>query len=221
MSLDMTDYVSLRTIMVDTQVRPSDVTKFPIIEAMLAVPREKYVPDGARAAAYMGENVDLGGGRVVLDPRSFSKMLEALDLQADELVLHLGAGLGYGSAVMARLAEAVVALEEKPELAAEAQTTLSAEGVDNVAVIEGALAQGAAKHGPYDAILVEGAITHLPAGLEDQLKDGGRVVAIFMEGALGVCRIGYKLDGAVTWRFLFNASAPVLPGFEKHEAFVL
>ncbi|MDA3887916.1 MAG: protein-L-isoaspartate O-methyltransferase [Allgaiera sp.] len=217
----MPDYHTRRRVMVDTQVRPSDVTKFPIIEAMLAVPRELYVPPQRRDAAYVGENIDLGRRRVVLDPRVLAKMLELLDLQADELVLHVGAGLGYGSAVMARLAEAVVALEEDREFAAEAQSVLSAQEVDNAAVIQGPLAEGAAKHGPYDAIMVEGAIEHLPAGLEAQLKDGGRIVAIFMEGALGSCRIGYKLDGALTWRFAFNAAAPVLPGFEKHTGFVL
>lgn len=217
----MADYQTRRRMMVDTQVRPSDVTKFPIIDAMLAVPRELYVPAPKRDAAYMGENLELGRGRVVLDPRVLAKMLDLADLQPDELVLHIGAGLGYGSAVMARLAEAVVALEEDHELAAEAQAILSAQEVDNAAVIEGPLSEGAAKHGPYDAMLVEGAIERLPADLEDQLKEGGRIVAIFMEGALGVCRIGYKLDGGLTWRFGFNASAPVLQGFERQGGFVL
>lgn len=217
----MTDFATRRTMMVDTQVRPSDVTKFPIIDAMLAVPREVYVPAAKREAAYIGENVDLGNGRVMLDPRTFAKMLDTLDVQPDEVVLDLGCGLGYSSAVLARLADAVVAVEEDAEMAGEAQATLSAEGVDNAAVIAGALTEGGPKHGPYDAIVVEGAVEHLPDGLAAQLKDGGRIIAIFMEGPLGVCRIGYKLDGDITWRFAFNASAPVMPGFEKRRAFTL
>lgn len=217
----MTDFAARRTMMVDTQVRPSDVTRFPIIEAMLAVPRESYVPANKREAAYVGENLDLGQGRVMLDPRTLAKMLDTLDIQPDEMVLDLGCGLGYSTAVISRLAEAVVAVEEDADLASEAQSTLSAEGVDNAAVVAGPLAEGAAKHGPYDAIMVEGAVEHLPAGLAAQLKEGGRIAAIFMEGALGVCRIGYKLDGGLTWRFAFNASAPVMPGFEKNRAFVL
>jgi protein-L-isoaspartate(D-aspartate) O-methyltransferase len=221
MSLAMTDFAARRTMMVDTQVRPSDVTKFPIIEAMLAVPRESYVPANLREAAYVGENVALGQGRVMLEPRTLAKMLDSLDIQPDEMVLDLGCGLGYSTAVIARLAEAVVAVEEDVDLAAEAQATLSAEGVDNAAVITAPLSEGAAKHGPYDAIMVEGAVEHLPAALAEQLKEGGRIAAIFMEGALGVCRIGHKLDGGLTWRFAFNASAPVLPGFEKSRAFVL
>ena len=214
-------YTQRRTVMVDTQVRPSDVTKFPIIDAMLNVPRELYVPAEKREAAYSGENVDLGRGRVVLEPRTFAKLLDGLSVQPDELALDVGCGLGYSTAVLSRLAEAVVALEEGADMAREAQSILSAEGVDNAAVIEGPLAEGAAKHGPYDVILIEGAIEELPAGFADQLKEGGRIGCVFMEGALGVARIGYKTDGNISWRYAFNAGAPVLPGFAAKHAFVL
>ena len=217
----MTDFARRRTTMVDTQVRPSDVTRFPIIEAMLSVPREDFVPPERREAAYAGEHVDLGRGRVVLDPRTLAKMLDAADIQMDEIVLDVGAGLGYSSALAARLAEAVIALEEDKALAAEAERALSSAGADNVAVVEGPLAEGAAKHGPYDVILLEGAVEHMPDSLVDQLKEGGRLVAIFAEGALGVVRVGYRIDGRVNWRYAFNAGAPVLPGFEARRAFVL
>ncbi|THD84508.1 protein-L-isoaspartate O-methyltransferase [Aliigemmobacter aestuarii] len=217
----MTEFAQRRTMMVDTQVRPSDVTKFPIIEAMLTVPREVYVPSEKREAAYIGENVDIAPGRVVLEPRTLAKLLDALDIQPDELVLDLGCGLGYSTAVIARLADAVVAVEENADLAAAAQRTLSAEGVDNAAVIEGALVSGAAKHGPYDVITVQGGVEQIPQALIDQLKDGGRIGAVFMEGALGAARVGYKVDGQVTWRLAFNAAAPVLPGFAAQRGFVL
>lgn len=217
----MTDYATRRRMMVDTQVRPSDVTKYPIIDAMLAVPREGFVPDAKREAAYISENVDLGAGRVVLEPRTLAKMLDALDIQSDELILDIGCGLGYSSAVIARMAEAVVAVEEDEQLAADAQTNLSDFGADNVAVIQGALAAGDAKHGPYDAIILQGGVEHMPDGLTDQLREGGRIAALFTEGALGVCRVGYKIDGKIAWRFAFNAAAPVLPGFERQRAFVL
>lgn len=208
-------------MMVDTQVRPSDVTKFPIIAAMLHVPREVYVPRALREAAYAGQNVDIGHGRVMLEPRTLAKLLDALDIQPDEMVLDLGCGLGYSTAVIARLAEAVVAVEEDEGLAAEAQRTLSAEGVDNAAVIVGALAEGAAKHGPFDVITLQGAAEAIPEALLSQLKEGGRIGCLFMEGALGVVRVGYKLDGKVSWRFAFNASAPVLPGFAARRGFQL
>ncbi len=215
----MTDYAARRTMMVDTQVRPSDVTKFPIIEAMLAIPRERFVPDAARETAYMGEHVDLGGGRVVLEPRAFAKLLDALNVLPDQLVLDLGCGLGYSAAVLSRLAEAVVAVEDDAAMAAEAESLLSEIAADNVAVIEGPLTEGAPQHGPYDAIIVEGGVEAVPEPLLDQVKEGGKIGCIFMEGALGVCRIGLKTDGKVTWRYAFNAAAPVIPGFRRAPAF--
>ncbi len=217
----MTDYAARRTMMVDTQVRPSDVTKFPIIDAMLGVPREYFVPRHLREAAYIGENIALGGGRVILEPRTLAKMLDFVDIGRDDLVLDVGCALGYSAAVMARMAQVVIALEEDADMAAEAATILTEQSADNVVVHEGPLAGGAAEHGPYDVIVVQGAVQKLPDALTQQLKDGGRIACLFMEGALGVVRIGYKIDGHMTWRFAFNASAPVLAGFEKETAFVL
>ena len=211
----MTDYTTRRTTMVDTQIRPSDVTKFPIIEAMLNVAREEFVPDRLREAAYVGENLDLGQGRVMLEPRTLAKMLDALDLQRSDLVLDLGCGLGYSAAVAARLAEAVVAVESDEAMADEAQAILSREGADNVIMHQAPLAEGAPQHGPYDAIMVQGGVTEVPEALIGQIKDGGRIACLFMHGALGVVRIGYWLDGKISWRDAFNASAPVLAGFEK------
>lgn len=215
----MTDYTARRTMMVDTQVRPSDVTKFPIIEALLHVPREHYVPDAARDTAYRDGPINLGSGRVMLEPRTLAKMLDALDILRDDLVLDLGCGLGYSSAIMARMAQAIVAVEDADGMASEAESLLGSAGVDNVAVIDGPVAQGAAKHGPYDVIVLQGAIETLPTALAEQLKEGGRVAAIFMEGALGTCRIGHKIDGTLTWRYAFNATAQVLPGFERAREF--
>ncbi|QDY69625.1 protein-L-isoaspartate O-methyltransferase family protein [Qingshengfaniella alkalisoli] len=217
----MPDFASRRVTMVDTQVRPSDVTQFPIIEAMLNIPREVYVPAEKQETAYLGENMPLGNGRYLLEPRTFSKMLNGLNLRGDELVLDLGCGLGYSTAVIAHIVEAVVALEVDAQLANEAETTLGEQGVDNAAVINAPLFEGAPKHGPYDAIMVEGAIERFPDALSDQLKEGGRVAAVFAENELGVVRIGHKIDGQITWRYEFNASAPVLDGFGKETEFAL
>lgn len=217
----MTAYSARRVMMVDTQVRPQDVTKFPIIEAMLATPREVYVPAEKREAAYVGENLSLGGDRVILEARTLAKMLDAIDIQPGQVVLDLGCGLGYSSAVIARMAEAVVAVEEDEALAAEAQRVLAAEGVDNVAVLAGPLAAGCAKCGPYDAITVQGGVEAVPDSLLAQLKEGGRIAALFMDGPLGAVKIGHKSAGKVTWRFAFNAAAPVLAGFASRHEFAL
>lgn len=213
------DFTQRRRMMVDTQVRPSDVTKYPIIDAMLRVPREAYVPAGKVEAAYMGENVTLGAGRVLLEARTLAKMLDAIELSRSDAVLDIGCGLGYSAAVIAEMVDAVVAIEEDAAMAAAAEATLAAQGILNVAVVRAPLKDGAPKHGPYDAILVEGAVEVMPDAILAQLKDGGRIAAIFADGALGVVRIGYKIDGAMSWRFAFNAGAPVLPGFGKAQAF--
>lgn len=216
----MTNYATRREMMVDTQVRPSDVTKFPIIDAMLRVPREIYVPDDRVEAAYADRNIDLGGNRVILEPRTFSKMLDALNLGRGDLVLDLGCGYGYSAAVIADMVEAVVAVEEDPDMAREALSLLAEQGVDNAALVEATLADGAPEHGPYDAIILQGAAETVPDAILAQLKEGGRIAVLFSEGALGVARIGYKIDGSVSWRFDFNAAAPVVPGFEKARDFV-
>jgi len=134
----MTDFAARRVMMVDTQVRPSDVTKFPIIAAMLTIPREVFVPDGLREAAYVGDNVALGGGRVVLDARVFAKLLDALDITPDETVLDIGCGLGYSAAVIARIAKSVVAVEEDKAMADQAQAHLAALGAGNALGLAGA-----------------------------------------------------------------------------------
>lgn len=215
----MSDFAARRRMMVDTQVRPSDVTKFPILDAMLNVPREAFVPAAQKEAAYVGENIELAPGRVVLEPRTLAKILDALDVADNELVLDIGCGLGYSSAVVAHMAEAVVAVEEDEALAEEAQVLLSENGADNVVVQVGPLSAGAAEHGPYDVILVQGGVEQLPDALTDQLKTGGRIACLFIEGALGSVRIGHKYDSGMNWRFAFNAAAPVLPGFNKRPEF--
>ncbi len=217
----MSDFAARRTTMVDTQVRPSDVTKFPVIDAMLTIPREEFVPANRRSVAYSGENLDIGHGRVLLEPRTLAKMVDGLDIQPDELVLDLACGYGYSAAVMARMAEAVVAIEDDAELATEAEQRLSQAGIDNVAVLHAPLTEGAPKQGPYDVILIEGAVQDIPAAIVAQLREGGRIAALFTEGALGVARIGTRQNGQLSWRYSFNAKAPMLPGFGMQRGFVL
>ncbi|NKX37924.1 protein-L-isoaspartate O-methyltransferase, partial [Rhodobacteraceae bacterium R_SAG4] len=130
-------------------------------------------------------------------------------------------GLGYSTAVVARLAQMVIGVEEDESLAAEAQETLSNSSADNAIVHQGVLTEGASEHGPYDVILIEGGVEEVPDELLAQLKDGGRIAALFMSGALGEVKVGYKSAGRVSWRFEFNAGAPVLPGFAKPEVFSL
>ena len=207
--------------MVDTQVRPSDVTKFPIIDAMLAVPREQFVPQAQREAAYVGENLDIGGGRVLLEARTFAKMLDGLNVAPGDVVLDIACGYGYSTAVLARMAEFVVGLEDDAGRAAEAQATLSSTGVDNAAVMDGVLSEGAPKNGPYDVVVLHGAVETVPQAIVDQMNDGGRIGCLVGAGQMCEGRVGVKADGRIGWRQTFNAAAPYLAGFEQESAFAL
>jgi protein-L-isoaspartate(D-aspartate) O-methyltransferase len=207
-------------MMVDTQVRPAEVTRFPIIEAMLNVPRELFVPPSRQEAAYLGENVVIAPGRVLLEPRTFGKLLEGLDIQPGERVLDLATGLGYGAAVLDRLGALVTALEDDPQRAADAAAILAAQGSANASVQHGPLTEGAPAQAPFDVILVEGAVEVIPDAILAQLAEDGRIGVVFSEGELGIARIGRKEGGQVHWRYAFNAGAPVLPGFGRAAAFV-
>lgn len=214
-------FTTRRRMMVDTQVRPSDVTKYPIIEAMLAVPREDFVPTDLREAAYLGENLELGEGRVILEPRTLAKLLDALSPGADDTALVVGAALGYSAALLGRLCAAVIALEDNEEWAGDAESSLAAASADNVAIVTGPLAEGAVKHAPYDLILVEGGVGQLPDDLCKQLAPGGRIACLLMEGSLGKAMIGTRIGDRTGWHFEFNAAAPLLPDFTAEPSFSL
>ena len=215
----MSDYAARRRMMVDTQIRPSDVTKFPIIEAFLSIEREYFVPMESRDTAYVGEHIQIGNHRVILDSRTLAKMLDAVDVTDSELVLDVGSGYGYSAAIIAHLAEAVVALESEDKPFNEMQNALIDHGIDNVIVEHGPLFCGAASHAPYDVIFIQGGVELIPNEILTQLKEGGRIVAIFMQGSLGSVKIGYKLKNDVSWRFAFNAGAPILDGYKKEMTF--
>lgn len=221
----MPDYAKRRITMVDTQVRPNDVTRYPVIAAMLQVPRERFVPESRREIAYAGENIDLGHGRVLLEPRSLAKLIDALAVDRDDLVMDLGCCYGYSTAVLASIAQAVVAVEQDSAMAEKAERLLTEQGIDNVVVVRAALTDGAPAQGPYDAILINGAIEQLPDAIADQLREGGRIAALWHDegrgAGLGVARLGYKLDGRINWRYAFNAYAPVLPGMGRTREFTL
>ena len=216
----MADFAARRRTMVDTQVRPSDVTSFTVIDAMLNVPREAFLPEAARDLAYVGGPVPLTPTRQLMEPRTIAKMLEALDVTPRELVLEIAPGTGYTTALLARMAEAVVAVEEDAELARDAEAALLEQGVDNAAVLTGALAEGSARNAPYDVIVIFAGVEAIPEAIIDQLKEGGRIMALFMQGPLGEVRMGVKTHGAVSWRMEFNATAPVLSGFARAPSFV-
>jgi protein-L-isoaspartate(D-aspartate) O-methyltransferase len=217
----MIDSKSARLHMVESQVRPNKVTDPAIIEAMLAVPRERFVPEHLRGIAYVDENVSLGGGRFLIEPMVFGRLLQIAAIGRADIVLDVGCATGYASAVAARLAGQVVALEEEPGLARQAAATLQELGVANVAVIEGPLVAGYAQRAPYDVILLGGAVAAIPPALSAQLADGGRLLAVVKpEEGPGKAILMTRLDGVLAQRVMFDAGTRPLAAFAAQPSFV-
>ena len=218
------DFSELRVKMVDGQVRTTDVTSLPLLEAMLAVPREAFVPDSRKPLAYIDENIlisDKGGPdtRYLMKPSPFAKLVQLAEVGSNDNVLDVGAGTGYSAAVLSRLAKSVVALESDSSLADRAASTLSSLGYDNVSVVRGGLKAGHKAGAPYDVIFAGGSVEELPETLLAQLAEGGRLVVVEGHGNAGVARIYLKSNGVATGRRAFNAAVKPLPGFESAPAF--
>lgn len=211
--------------MVESQIRCGGVIDADILHALVNVPRELFVPSAKRAVAYVDEDIRLTAGdeetppRYLIEPLAFAKLLEAAEILPSDLVLIVGCGMGYSAAVSARLAEAVIALEEDATLADKATTTLTEIGADNAAVVQGPLAEGCAGQGPYDVILIEGRAEEIPPALFEQLKDGGRLVAIVGTAQSGHGKRYLKADDVVSEVDLFDAVVQPLPGFQRKPAF--
>ncbi len=221
----MTDYAAARENMVESQLRPNRVTEPRLIAAMGTVPRERFVPSGRSAIAYCDETIKLASAsdedaseRYLMAPMTFGRLLQLAEISASDLILDIGCGTGYSASVLGRLSDAVVALEQSEQAAEQAGALLSEVGVDNVAVLSGPLDQGYSREGPYDVIVLEGAVEHVPAALLAQLKDGGRLVAVVSDGSVGQARLYKKRGETVSDRDCFDATAERLPGFEKPRA---
>ena len=226
----MSDFSQARNAMVDSQVRTSDVTDEDVIHAMRTVPRERFVPRSQLARAYTDRHIELtpiGGAdsnearsRWLLAPRDFGKLVQAPAIRPTDAVLDLGCGRGYSSAVIARLCDTVVGLEVDSADVERATETLADLGVDNAAVLQGDLAKGAPEHGPYDVIIAQGSVTEVPQSWFDQLAEGGRIAVVVQDGPVGRAYVYTKADGVVAGRVVFDASVPLLPGFEVAPEFV-
>jgi len=230
----MSGFTIARQKMVDGQVRPSDVTDSRIIDAMLAVPREAFVPLGQQAMAYLDIDLDVSAGlsktgpsetglsekRYLIKPVVTAKMLQAAEIRDTDNVLVVGCATGYSAAIVAKLAAKVTATEGDASLAAKAKDVLAGLGFANVTVRAAPAAEGDAANAPYDVIMLNGATEVAPAGLYRQLKDGGRLVGVFamMQPQRATLVTHSHTDFGT--RALFDAAVPVLPGLGRLPAFI-
>ncbi|MEQ9144920.1 MAG: protein-L-isoaspartate O-methyltransferase [Parvibaculaceae bacterium] len=221
----MSEFDAARQNMVESQVMTSGVTDPRVLDAMAEIPRERFVPENKRSLAYLGDDLrvkDAADGRAaryLMDPRALGKLVELAEVKPSDLVLDIGPATGYSTALLAKLSDTVVAVEEDPALVEQASAELQSLGVDNAAVIEGALTEGSSKQGPFDVIFVNGAVSAVPEALLKQLKDGGRLVTVVQVSSTGKARIYTVNHGKVGYRDAFDAGIHVLPGFEAAETF--
>lgn len=219
----MADFTTARRMMVDGQIRTNDVTDPRIIAAFLAVPRENFVARSKSALAYLDIDVpaaDGAGARCLLKPMVLAKLIQALDLGEAEHVLVIGCGSGYSAAILARIAGSVVALEEDKALATQAGRLVTELGCSNVETVNGTLNAGWPGRAPYDAVLIDGAIEDMPQALTRQLREGGRIACVRREDGTGKAMLYRCGNGEVSVRPVFDAGAPLLPGFARKPAFV-
>jgi protein-L-isoaspartate(D-aspartate) O-methyltransferase len=213
------DYAAARHAMVESQIRTNRVSDPLLTAALSEVPRELFVPSRLRSIAYVDEALPLGNGRYLMEPLAFALMAQLAGLSAKDVVLDIGCATGYSTAVLAKLAVTVVAVEEIPEFVAEANRLLT-ELADNTAVIEARLTEGCPRQGPYDAILIEGAVEEIPDAIVEQLADRGRLVCIVAgAGGLGKGTIVTRHGANISRRTVFDAGTPVLPGFQRRPTF--
>jgi protein-L-isoaspartate(D-aspartate) O-methyltransferase len=216
----MFDAVAARRHMVDGQIRTADVTNPNLLAAMQTVPRELFVPPASASQAYLDGDAPLGKGRALLRPRVLAKLIQGAQLTAGERVLDVGCGSGYSAAVMSQMGALVVALDEDADLVRQAKAALAAVAASQVTVVTGPLIGGWPSAAPYDFILINGAVEVMPDALGRQLKPSGRLAAVFGRGPASKAMIYHAIEGRLVGRPIFDAGAPLLPGFAATPGFV-
>ncbi len=216
----MFDATGARRFMVDGQIRTADVTDAGLLEAMLTVPRERFLAPALAQLAYLDGDVPIGHGRALMRPMVLAKLIQAAHLGAADRVLDVGCGTGYSAAILGCLAGRVTALEEQAELARQANDALAAVGAEKVEVVVGPLTAGWTAGAPYDVILLNGAAEIVPETLGRQLKPDGRLLCVHGRAPATKGTVFHVIEGRLVGRPIFDGAAPLLPGFAAPPVFV-
>ena len=203
-----------RQNMIDCQMLPNRITDSRILEVMQELPREEFLPKSKQSFAYVDKALSIGSKRFLMEPLTTARLLQALELRSSDVALSIGCGSGYSVAVLAKIVDTVVAVEQNNRLAREATQVVASNGIDNLVVVEGELSDGYPKQAPYDVIFFDGGVCEVPVKIKDQLAERGRAVAVIIKpGEVGTLKLYKKFNGIVSSIDLFEVSAPLLPGF--------
>ncbi|RCL01004.1 MAG: protein-L-isoaspartate(D-aspartate) O-methyltransferase [Candidatus Tokpelaia sp. JSC188] len=219
------NFTELRQKMVDNQIRTVDVTSFSVLSAFLTVPREEFVPQNAKELSYIDENIIITpaksneAARYLMSPAALARLVQLADISKDDFVLDIGAGTGYGSAILSHLANAVIALESNCSLIQIATRAFAAANCENITFVRDVLTKGCEVQAPYDVILIEGSADFIPKILFKQLCEGGRLVVVEGCGNAGKACLYIRKDDVVSKWHNFNLAIKPLPGFLKKEEF--
>lgn len=214
------DFDSAREIMVDSQIRPNDVTDPRIVSAFLRTPREVFVPNSRKGVAYSELEIETSPGRALWTPRDTAKLIKLADFRPTDLVLVIGAGSGYEAALISHLADTVIALEETAQLVDAMSQRFAAVGVDRAAAVEGPLAKGLPEQAPFDVIYVAGMIETMPETWASQVRDGGRLVAVMADaGGVGRGKVFTRSGDTLASREGFDAYPPRFAAFDRKPSF--
>lgn len=214
------NFAAARHNMVESQLRTNKVTDAALLDAFDTIPRELFVPVPLRSVAYVDEDLPIGNGRHLIEPLVLARLIQLAEVRRTDTVLDLACGTGYSTAILSRLAASVVGVERDTGLGKLARETLASLGIENAAIIEGDPERGCARQGPFDVILINGMIEVLPPVLNDQLVEGGRIVAVERRDGVGRAVLRRRSDGVVAGRVAFEAAVPLLPGFAAPPQFV-
>lgn len=223
-SLDPAFYAAARANMVESQLRPNRVTDEKLLRAFGSIAREDFLPASFKSFAYIDEDVGMGSGRKMLAPLTLARLLQELNVGPADRVLDIGAGTGYAAALLNDIAGETIALETDQALLGQMKNAKRALGLEQVSCVNGTLCEGFPAASPYQAVLIEGAVQWVPDKIVNQMEEGARLACVFYPedyraGMLGTARLYHKTHGVLSERILFDAAAPLLPGFAVRQGF--
>lgn len=218
-------YTSARFNMIESQLRPNKVIDDKLLEIIARLPREAFVPQDQKSFAYADADVSVGYGRKLLAPMTLARMILALQLRDNDRVLDIGPATGYSCAILNDLAGEVIALESDPALTRQLQHNKAEFLLENTRLVQGSLSDGHAPASPYNAIIIQGAAQWIPEKIINQLGEGGRMICVVypegdIYGKIGQARLYTKQAKGIMEQILFDAAAPLLPGFVSRPKFV-